>query len=340
MYIQLKMEGKKMKKISVIIPVYNTEKYLKRCLDSIIRQNFQDIEIIIVNDSSTDNSLEIIKEYLKQDDRIILINKEKNEGLSAARNSGIKIAKGEYILHIDSDDWIEQNYFKDMYEFAEKNKADIVISDFYKDFNNGNIEYIQDQIGFKSSELFKEETIKKIFLLEGYNAVWNKLIKIKLYRENKIKHPAGIALGEDLAVIPKLIYYSQKIVKLNKSYYHYIQNPLSITKKYNKNKIYEIYEVLKINEEFFKNKKINLPIELLKINHLTTWIFQTNYDFNDKKYKQILNEYLDLLKKIEIKKLRNIKLKILAIIFKIFKNKEIFILIWNLNNKLNVKRIK
>lgn len=327
-------------KISIIIPVYNTEKYLKRCLNSIINQNFKEIEIIIINDCSTDNSLEIIKKYIEIEKRIILINKEKNEGLSAARNSGIEIAKGEYILHIDSDDWIEQNYFKDMYKFAIKNKADIVISDYYEDYNNLDIRYIQGQKEINTIQINKLKVIENIFLFKGSTSVWNKLIKTELYRKNQIKHPQGISLGEDLAVIPKLIYYSQKIVKLNKAYYHYIQNPLSITKKYNKNKIYEIYEVLKINEKFFQNKKIDLPIELLKINHLTGWLFQVKYDFKDKKYIEILNEYLELLKKIKIKKLRNTKLKILAIIFKILKNKNIFILIWNVSNKLNISKIK
>ena len=129
-------------KISVIVPVYNTGKYLKRCLESIIDQNFEEMEIIIVNDCSTDNSLEIINYYMKQDNRIILINKEKNEGISVVRNSAIKIAKGKYIFQIDSDDWVEQNYFRDMYDKAIEEKADIVISDFYKDFDNDQIFYM------------------------------------------------------------------------------------------------------------------------------------------------------------------------------------------------------
>lgn len=325
-------------KISIIVPVYNTGKYLEKCLKSIINQNFVDIEIIIINDCSIDNSLEIIKKYAEKDKRIILINKEKNEGLSAARNSGIEIAKGKFILHIDSDDWIEQGYFKDMYEFAIKNKADIVISDYYEDYNNKNVRYIQGQKEIYDIEINKLKAIENIFLFKGSTSVWNKLIKTELYQKNKIKHPQGISLGEDLAVIPKLIYYSQKIVKLDKAYYHYIQNPLSITKKYNKNKIYEIYEVLKINEKFFQNKEIDLSIKLLKINHLTMWLFRTEYDFSDKKYSEILGEYLKLLKNIEIKKLRNIKLKILAIIFKIFRNKNIFILIWNINSLKNRRK--
>lgn len=322
-------------KISIIVPVYNTEKYLDKCLNSIINQNFKELEIIIVNDCSIDNSLKIIKKYMKIDERIILINKEKNEGLSAARNSGIEIAKGKYLLHIDSDDWIEQNYFKDMYEYAIANDADIVISDYYKNYNNKSSVYIKGQKETNDIRIEKIKVIENIFLFKGSTSVWNKLIKIELYKKNKIKHPKGISLGEDLAVIPKLMYYSKKIVILNKAYYHYIQNPLSITKKYDKNKIYEIYKVLKINEEFFYKENIRLPISELKINHLSGWVFQIKYDFNDEKYIKVLNEYLKLLKEIKIKNLRNIKLKVIAGIFKIFRNKYIFILIWNINSLKN-----
>ena len=149
-------------KISVIVPVYNTSKFLEKCLNSIIEQNFKDIEIIIINDCSTDNSLKIINGFIKIDSRIILINKEKNEGLSAARNSGIEIARGEYILHIDSDDWIEENYFKNIYENAINNQADMVISDYYLDFNNGKIIYTYDQN--KDIELKKENCIEYLFV--------------------------------------------------------------------------------------------------------------------------------------------------------------------------------
>ena len=326
-------------KISIIIPVYNTGKYLEKCLNSVISQNLREIEIIIINDCSTDNSLNIIEKYKKIDNRIILINKEKNEGLSAARNSGLEISKGEYILHIDSDDWIEQNYFKDMYEIAIKYEADMVISDYYTDFNNGKIFYIQDQKEIKNFKINRIKTIENIFLSKAYPCVWNKLIRIKLYKDNKIKHPKEISLGEDLAVTPRLIYDSNKIIKLNKAYYHYIQNPLSITKTDNKKKIYDIYEALKINKKFFQNCKEKISINELMINHLTVWLFQIKYDFNDKKYTEILNEYINILRKIEIVKLKNTKLKIIKIIFMFFKSKYIFSLIWNIRS-ISIKRLR
>lgn len=318
-------------KISAIVPVYNTGKYLKRCLDSIINQNFREIEIIIVNDCSTDNSLEIINDYTKQDNRIILINKEKNGGLSAARNSGIGIARGEYIVHIDSDDWIEQNYFKDMYEHAIKNEADIVISDFYKDFDNGQIFYMRDQREYIEKNT---EVLKNIFLFKAYPSVWNKLIKKELYKKNNIFHPTEISIGEDLCTSPKLIFFAKKIIKYNKAYYHYIQNPKSMIREkiQNLKKIKEIYFVVKNLEEFFVSKNMVLPINELKINHLSIWLLKSKYNLNDLEYLKILDEYINLFKEVDLNNIISKKIRFYGKILKIFNKRVAFILLWNFNN--------
>ena len=318
-------------KISIIVPVYNTEKYLKRCLDSIINQDFKDIEIIIVNDCSPDNSLSIIKEYIKQDNRIILINKEKNEGLSEARNSGIKIASGEYILHIDSDDWVEQHYFKDMYNKAMEEKADIVISDFYKDFDNGQIFYMKDQGEYIEKNI---EILKNIFLFKAYPSVWNKLIRTELYKENNISHPKRISIGEDLYASPKLIFFSKKTIKHNKAYYHYIQNFKSMIKERPKNldKVKNIYFVVKDLENFFISKNIILPINELKINHLSIWLLKSKYDLKDLDYLCILNEYIRLFKKVNIDNIVSKKFRLFGKILKFLNKRIVFIILWYFNN--------
>ncbi|MCG9533285.1 glycosyltransferase family 2 protein, partial [Providencia rettgeri] len=123
--------------VSVIIPVYNTEIYLMKCINSIINQTLKDIEIIIVNDGSTDNSLAIIHSF--SDDRITVINKI-NGGLSSARNMGIAQAKGEYILHVDSDDWIDENYCLDTVTFAKKHNVDIVLTNLKLLWNDNVVE--------------------------------------------------------------------------------------------------------------------------------------------------------------------------------------------------------
>ena len=318
-------------KISIIVPVYNTEKYLKRCLNSIVNQNFKDIEIIIINDCSHDNSLNIIKEYIKQDNRIILINKEKNEGLSAARNSGIKIAKGNYILHIDSDDWIEQGYLNDTYEIAKKNNADIVITDFYLDFNNDHVFYMKDQEEYVEKNI---DALKKIFLFKAFPSVCNKLIKIELYKENNIFHPKGISIGEDLCTSPKLIFFAKKIIKHNKAYYHYIQNFESMTKEkiQNLDKVKDIYFVTKDLEKFFVLRKMTLPINELKINHLSIWLLKSKYNLKDLDYLNILDEYIDIFKKVNIDNIVSKKFRLFGKILKYLNKKIIFIILWHFNN--------
>lgn len=306
-------------KISVIVPVYNTSKFLKKCLDSILDQSLKEIEIIIVNDGSTDNSLEIIKTYYEKDKRIKVIN-QKNMGLSGARNSGIKLAKGEYILHIDSDDWIEKDYLKDMYELAKKEGADIVISDFYMDYMGRKIEYIIDQE--KNSILDKEECLNRIFYLNSYPAVWNKLFKRELYIKNKIEHPLNISLGEDLGTTPRLIYFSNKIVKLNKAYVHYIQNLTSITKTKKLESVLQLYECVHNLENFFKEK--NISIIGLRISYWSTLVLSDKKIFHKKEYKNIIEEYLKDIKDVDINYLKGKRIKIYTLILK--KVNKIFLL--------------
>ena len=121
-------------KISVIVPVYNVELYLERCLESIVKQTLTDIQIIIVNDGSTDNSLDIIKKYAQYDDRFIVVSQE-NRGSSAARNKGLKIASGDFIAFVDGDDYISSEMYMTMYNSAIKNSADVVVCQFSK-FND------------------------------------------------------------------------------------------------------------------------------------------------------------------------------------------------------------
>ncbi len=120
-----------MAKVSVIVPVYNVEKYLEECIESLINQTLTDIEIICINDGSTDNSLKILEELQKKDNRIKIIN-QKNSGVSSARNNGIENATGEYIGFVDSDDWIDSDYYEKLYNTAKKYNSDIAAGDMYR----------------------------------------------------------------------------------------------------------------------------------------------------------------------------------------------------------------
>ncbi|MGL5056237.1 MAG: glycosyltransferase family 2 protein [Fusobacteriaceae bacterium] len=322
-------------KISVIIPVYNTEKYLRRCLESIINQSLKEIEIIIVNDGSPDGSSKIIDEFSQKDKRIKVINK-KNGGLSSARNVGLKKAVGEYIFNIDSDDWIEQNYFIEMYSKAKKDNLDIVISDFFLDWDNGKIDYIKEFDISETDFVSGEEYVTNFIAGKIFPSVWNKMFKNSLYKDNNIEHPEYISFGEDLATTPRLGYCAKKIGKLNKAYIHYIQNPGSITndgvmKKYN-----QLIDALNILEKFFENTKYKEKIYTLEISQLTDYIYR-DYDIKDKFFEPLIERYIEIIKNknIEILNLKRKNMIYFWILKKIPK-KSMFRLIYKFN-QLGVK---
>lgn len=295
-------------KISIIVPIYNVEKFLKKCIDSILEQDFEDFELILINDGSTDNSLEIAKKYC--DERIVLIDK-KNEGLSATRNLGIKRAKGEYILHIDSDDWIAPNYLKTVYSEALSQEAEIVITDYY--INYSDKVAIYKKIG---RGIWKNDNInctKKIINSEINPNVWNKLIKRSLYTDNNIYHPVNIQYGEDLAVTPRLMYYAKKIIKINKAFVHYRQNPMSITKTAKLNSIFELKDCLDILKKFFSDKEFD--IKGLWVNFIP-FILGNKDIFKDIKYKNIIREYLEVCQEISLENIYSKRYKIYIQILK------------------------
>ena len=162
-----------MVKVSIIVPVFNVEQFLGKCLDSLVNQTLKDIEIICVNDGSTDNSLEILNNYAKQDLRIKIINK-KNSGLSTARNTGMKIAQGKYIGFVDSDDWVDLDFYEKLYNSAIKNNADIAVSEIYEVHWNRK---------FYKQKFEKEKCIENIeekfytLNIPEYSYVWNKIYK-------------------------------------------------------------------------------------------------------------------------------------------------------------------
>lgn len=172
-------------KISVIVPIYNTSLYLEKCLRSIMDQSLEEIEIICVNDGSIDNSLEILKEISKEEKRIKIIN-QINQGVSKARNEAIRIAKGKYCLNIDSDDWIESKYLEDMYNTAESNDSDIVISDIFFDFKyTPTKNYVLKDLNIKDNKIITGKEYIEIFIKDNfYGYTWNKLIKRELYIKN------------------------------------------------------------------------------------------------------------------------------------------------------------
>ncbi len=245
-------------KVSVIIPVYNTEKYLFKCLMSVVQQTLKEIEIIIVNDGSTDNSNKIIKNFADNDSRIKVI-KQKNQKQGAARNSGIKAAIGEYIGFIDSDDYIDPDFFEKLYLEASKNDADIACVNILKhkgEYKKYNVKY--------AKKLRAVEINKKIKLCSDKKGRFfycmNKIYKTSVLKGNKIFFPEN-CLHEDVPFAIKVIYFSKRIISLPDIAYHYVQRPDStckskdIREKRGKDRIF----VYKEMQNFAYEHSIELP---------------------------------------------------------------------------------
>lgn len=228
-----------MPKVSVIVPVYNVEKYISKCLDTLVNQTLDDIEIIIVNDGSKDKSKEIIKKYeTKYLEKIKYYEKE-NGGLSDARNYGMKYANGEYIAFLDSDDYVELDMYEKMYEIAKKENSDMVECNFIWEYPNKT----REDIG----EIYnnKKEMIEKIRVV-----AWNKLIKKEIVEKSKVSFPVGFRY-EDVEFTYKLIPYLNKVSFIKKPLVHYIQRENSISNMQNE-KTKEIFVVLDNVLRFYK----------------------------------------------------------------------------------------
>lgn len=217
-----------MPKVTIIVPVYNTEKYLKKCIDSLINQTLKDIEIICINDGSPDNSLKILDEYKKLDDRIVIINKY-NEGISVARNIGIKISKGEYIGFCDSDDYVDFDYFENLYNSAKENNCDIAVGGI-KRVKDGKIKDFYTCYQSKFGKIFKDKLI--LTNTPDYNYVWNKIYKKEYLLNNNLEFEPNI-LFEDMRFTPQAIYFANKLITVPNTYYYYVMRKNSIvhTKK-------------------------------------------------------------------------------------------------------------
>ena len=221
-------------KVSIIVPVYNVEKYLERCLESLINQTYKNIEIIIINDGSTDNSLRILKEYERIDSRIKLIDKN-NEGLSQTRNVGINIATGEYITFVDSDDWIELDLLKILINLIKENNGDVALCSYVREYNE---KAINKDLGFGDIVIFDKDEVKSTLYrrmigpigdelknpenLDSLITAWGKIYKTSIIRENKISFIDTSIIGtEDLLFNVHIFNHINKAILINKPLYHY-----------------------------------------------------------------------------------------------------------------------
>lgn len=344
----------KIDKISIIIPVYNSEKYIEKCLNSIIHQTYKNLEIIVVNDGSSDNSLNIIKNYSKIDKRIKILN-QKNEGVSSARNNALKIKTGEYVMFVDSDDWIELNTCEALINEIKKTKSDIVIYNLckeYKDYKINNPKFNiccdnEDELNqYIRAKIIAPQLKIKGFDIIGLEYACNKLIKSKLIENIFFEMEKQKAIWEDVLFFSKIFEKKCKVLFVNEYFYHYKINSCSASNNIN-------LDILKINEIFYnsliklenRNKLINDAIHIRMIHNLRKEL--TLYIFN-KGNKLSIRNRIKLLKK-ELKKehfsnsikainIRNVKtkLKIYVILFKL----HMYFFIYILNKVEQLKKSK
>lgn len=275
-------------KVSVIIPVYNVEKYIRQCLESIINQTLKDIEIIIVNDGTRDNSMKIVEEYIL-DERIRVINKE-NGGLSSARNTGILAAQGKYICFIDSDDFIEKSMLEELYNIIEEKNFDVVDSDIFL-YDNKTHE-IKER---KNKEYLKIH--KGLILWEKYNVeVVNKIYKKSFLLGNNVFFEEGIIHEDELFSI-KILLSTNKIEHINKSFYYYrINRSGSIMTDINiEKKLYSLKVIINKLKELQKriityDSFSFLMLKLLEIRYLVGINFITKEDIEKNKVRELEKE--------------------------------------------------
>lgn len=214
-------------KLSIIIPIYNVEEYLRKCLDSVINQTYKNLEIICINDGSPDNSYKILEEYSNKDSRIVVIT-QKNKGVAAARNQGLLKATGDFITFVDPDDWIELDYYETALNALTKNEVDVFCCGIYDEYENRTVKR-ENKLPVKEIITDKNEFLTYIFKRESYKNfcgyIWNKVYKSNLF-EN-VKFDETLYVGEDLLVSVELALKANTYFYTNSAYYHYLQRDSS-----------------------------------------------------------------------------------------------------------------
>lgn len=343
-----------MPKISVIVPIYNVEKYLEKCINSIILQTLEDIEIILVNDGSTDKSFEIINKYKAIDSRIIVINKI-NSGLSAARNSGLKVARGEYVGFIDSDDWIEENMLEELYEAGKKYNSEVVACNFksFNDINNTFNKYPINEGKYIGKLVINEKILSKVIEGKLKTPVWDKIYKKKFLQDNKIKFDEKIIRFEDWHFIVEVYEKVNNLYYLDKNMYNYRIYSNTLSNKYydnffeliielNKRKFAVIEEKFKNKEIIIKNAKFNYIDDINKVlNHIMTNGKRINMKKKIFKIEAVIkNDFTKGMFDIDINeyiKVSDMNKYYIKVIFKLIKNEKTILVFLFLNLYLRTK---
>ncbi len=314
-----------MPKVSIIVPVYKVEQYLKRCVDSLVNQTLQDIEIILVDDGSPDNCPQMCDEFAQLDSRIKVVHKQ-NGGAASARNMGLDIANGNYIAFVDSDDYIDKTMYESMLNIACDNNCDFVMCDCIKEYPDKNVIYTHNiRAGFYDKKQLINEHYPHLLIMENveYPATisnWLFLFKRKLIEDKSIRYDTGIKYSEDLLFGAKLLYKSESFYYMKgEAFYHYCMNPTSVTHVFDSKKwdnYLRLYNLTKSYFTNFDNYDFSRQLDLL----LLFFVYNTLSDLkrNSKYEKNMLIDSISqiLYSKEVIEMFKNIKILKLSISFK------------------------
>lgn len=282
--------------ISIVVPIYKVEKYIRQSIDSILAQTYKDLEIILVDDGTPDNCGAICDDYAQKDSRIKVIHKT-NGGLSDARNAGLRIATGDFIGFVDSDDWIEPDMFRILYDACQSSNADIAVCGFYREFSNTSISEVKlsEETVYSGSEALSK-------LIEGkeiQDHVWTKLYRANLW--NGVSFPCG-KVYEDIRTTFKTFLKADKVCTVKKPLYHYRQCSGSISEAGINEKKLQWLEAVYEQKSFFYNKDEYKGFDsLFKIKILYTegcilreWLLIRNKDIAKNYYDKAASLYIDI----------------------------------------------
>ena len=239
--------------ISVVIPVYNTSSYLARCIDSIFEQDLKDVELIFIDDCSTDNSFEVLNQFLKgrESENLTIVKNPKNLGSGETRNKGISLAKGDYVIFVDSDDYVTSDYFQ-VLKNAIESRPDIVVFDMTEIWTN---KTVLKHVDLPDSPL---ESVELLLLNKMHNSLCNKMFKRSMFLKHDIRITKGLSMFEDKSICFKLFYYAKSQLFINKSLYFYDRSrENSLTKVFKESNIQASVIVAKVIDDFFKDKEVS-----------------------------------------------------------------------------------
>lgn len=277
-----------MYEVSVIIPVHNGEKYIGRCIDSLIKQEFSNWELIVIDDGSTDNTVKICQTYSSLDFRIKIYS-QVNQGVSAARNHGLQLAQGKYIAFVDADDWVSNDYLETLVHILKNNNAELSVAGYIE---------VRNLVEFESRNVDEKTTIQRMqgndLLNSLYNTtqsgyLWNKLFVTNIIKENNLTFEKEITVWEDMLFCFRYMLKIKSMVVTNRVVYAYFQNSDSVMHEKNYKKEYTKVNVLRI----LCNYKNNKPFQINSKRYLIRFWVNYFYEFKAKKTKKIMQECIN-----------------------------------------------